>query len=147
MRDFRRLRVWQRSHRFALNVQEAAARVPGRGFPGLAAQLRRAAMAMPANIAEGAGQDGDGAFVRHLRIAIASAAEGEAHLLLARDGRALHPARADALIDECVAIRRMLRAFVAELERRAEVAARPALPPWRQHTPPSGRGRKPAAPP
>lgn len=61
-----------------------------RSFPreerlGLIAQLRRAALSIPSNIAEGAGRSGNRTFAHSIRIAVGSASEGEAQLYLARD--------------------------------------------------------------
>lgn len=61
-----------------------------RGFPaeetyGLVLQLRRAAVSIPSNLAEGAGRDGRKEFVRFLSIARGSLSELETQLLIAAD--------------------------------------------------------------
>ncbi len=85
MYPFRRLAVWEKAHDLTIRVYRSTDGMSGRRFPGLAAQLRRAVAAVPANIAEGAGHASDAQFNRFLEIAIASAHEADYHLLLARD--------------------------------------------------------------
>jgi four helix bundle protein len=85
MGDFKKLKVWQKSHQLALAVYRSTARFPDRERFGLTAQLRRAASSTPANIAEGCGKGTDNELGRYLRISMGSATELEYHLILARD--------------------------------------------------------------
>jgi four helix bundle protein len=89
MRDFRKLKVWEKAHELTLEVYSATARFPREELYGLAAQLRRASASIPANIAEGCGRDGEAELRRFLRIGLGSANEVEYHLLLAKDLRFL----------------------------------------------------------
>jgi len=82
MRNFRRLQVWQRSHRLTLELHSEVDSFSGRHRFGLADQLTRAAASIPANIAEGAGRESVREFRRFLTIAIGSVAELENHLML-----------------------------------------------------------------
>ena len=108
MRNFRRLDVWQRSHRLALDVNQMADGFRGRHRFGLGDQITRAAMSVPANIAEGAGRESVKEFRRFLTIALGSAAELESHLFLVRDLDLVSEEIGSDLIDELGAIRRML---------------------------------------
>src|SRR5215472_6661494 len=85
MKDFRRLKVWERSHRLTLQVYVHTRSFPKDELYGLTAQIRRAAASIGANIAEGCGRRGDAELGRFLQIAMGSACELEYHLLLARD--------------------------------------------------------------
>ena len=88
MRDFRALKVWQRSHRLTLAVYNATGKSPRKDREetyGLTAQLRRCATSIPANIAEGCGRSGDAELARFMLIAMGSASQLEYHMLLARD--------------------------------------------------------------
>ncbi len=80
----------------------------GRHRFGLGDQITRAAMSVPANIAEGAGRESVKEFRRFLTIALGSAAELESHLLLVKDLELITDAVADEYLDEIGAIRRML---------------------------------------
>jgi len=55
MRDFRELKVWEKSHALALHIYRATQRVRRSDYPGIVPQLRRSAASIPANIAEGCG--------------------------------------------------------------------------------------------
>jgi four helix bundle protein len=85
MKDFRDLKVWEKSHRLTLTIYEVTKDFPKDERFGLTSQLRRAAAAIPANIAEGCGRRGNGELHRFLQIAAGSASEVEYHCLLAKD--------------------------------------------------------------
>jgi four helix bundle protein len=56
MRDFRDLKVWQKSHELTLEVYKATSKFPKSEIYGLSSQLRRASASVPTNIAEGCGR-------------------------------------------------------------------------------------------
>jgi len=85
LKDFKELKVWHKTYDLALAVYEASRSFPREEMYGLTSQLRRAAVSVGANIAEGCGRRSDGELVRFLQIARGSASEIEHHLLLARD--------------------------------------------------------------
>jgi four helix bundle protein len=82
---FEDLRVWRDASAFALDLSRLARQFPADERFELAAQLRRAARSIPANIAEGAGSQTPATFLRHIGIALGSTAEVENHLICARD--------------------------------------------------------------
>ena len=85
MKDYRKLKVWEKSHKLALEVYKATLEFPKTEVYGLVSQMRRAASSIPSNIAEGSGRGGDAELARFLRIAMGSASELKYQLLLARD--------------------------------------------------------------
>ena len=85
MQDFRDLKVWQKAHNVVLAVYRASAEFPAAERFGLTSQLRRAAVSIPANIAEGCVRSSDADFARFLHISLGSASEVDYYLLLARD--------------------------------------------------------------
>src|SRR5687768_819111 len=85
MQDFRKLRVWQKAHALTLEVFKLSASLARHPYFALQTQMLKAAVSVPANIAEGAGRTGDREFRRFVRIALGSTSELEYHLLLARD--------------------------------------------------------------
>ncbi len=111
-RDFKQLKVWERSHQLTLDVYRATASFPQAEMYGLTSQMRRACASIPANIAEGCGRGGDAELVRFLRIAMGSASELEYHILLARDLSLLNPKDSESLSTEVMEIKRMLASFI-----------------------------------
>jgi four helix bundle protein len=84
VQDYRKLKVWQKSHALTLEVYAAAAALHQPcGWP-LQSQLLRAAISVPSNIAEGTGRGSDRDFRRFLLHALGSLNEVEYDLLLAR---------------------------------------------------------------
>jgi four helix bundle protein len=85
MGDFRQLTVWKVAHAFALEVHRCTGFFPPFERYGLAAQMRRAAVSVVSNIAEGCGRQNDRELAYFLRIARGSVREIECQLLLSRD--------------------------------------------------------------
>jgi four helix bundle protein len=134
MQDFRRLDVWQKSHELTVQLYRATVGASDRPFPGLMAQMRRAAASIPANIAEGCGHDSQAEFARFLQHAIASATELEYHLLLARDLE-LMPSAAYARLD---ARTTQARAMLIGLIRKVKAQRKPLRPRLRERLPAAG---------
>ncbi len=82
---FTELKVWQRSHALFLDLYKLTAKFPGDERFGLTSQLRRAAMSVPTNIAEGSKRQSNVEYARFLNIAEGSLAETEYLVLLSRD--------------------------------------------------------------
>jgi four helix bundle protein len=116
MKDFHKLEVWEKSHRLALVIYEATARFPKSEQYGLMGQMRRAAVSIPTNIAEGCGRGGDAEFRRFIRFAMGSATELEYELLLARGLGMLKPDEYTQLSENAVEIKRMLTSFCRKLK-------------------------------
>jgi four helix bundle protein len=115
MKDFRQLKVWEKSHQLALTIYRITASFPPEETYGLASQIRRAASSIPSNIAEGCGRDGDPELARFCIIARGSASELEYALLLARDLMLLSSNDYETLSQQTVEIKRMLTVLVQKL--------------------------------
>ena len=116
MKDFRDLKVWEKSHELALAAYEGTGDFPKNEMFGLVSQIRRCAASIPGNIAEGCGRCGNGEFHRFLQIAMGSASELEYHLLLSRDLSFLDDERYAALNRRVEEVKRML----ASLSRKVD---------------------------
>ncbi len=84
-KGFRKLLVWQRAHQLVLSIYKLTETFPKSELFGLTSQMRRAAVSVPANIAEGYAAGGKGQFARYLNIAQGSLAEVEYYLILTHD--------------------------------------------------------------
>ena len=115
MRDFKELKVWQKAHRFVLDLYKHTRNFPSDERFGLTAHLRRSASSIPSNIAEGCGREGEREFARFLSIAAGSASESEYQLLLARDLGYLQSDTHQKLDDQVNEVKRMLNSFIRAL--------------------------------
>jgi four helix bundle protein len=115
MGDYRKLDVWNASRQLATRIYLASANMPTRDRYELASQMRRAAISVVSNIAEGSGRAGNHEFARFLRIARGSATELEAQLVMAGDLKALEAGSVGALIKETERVRRMLSGLLRKL--------------------------------
>ena len=84
-RTFEDLIVWQKAHAFVIGVYRLTAQFPREETYGLTAQIRRAAVSVPANIAEGFKRRGQSDKARMMNVAEASLEETRYYLRLARD--------------------------------------------------------------
>ena len=109
----RNLRVWQRGITLAEEVYAATARFPSAETFGLTSQMRRAAVSVPANIAEGHARGTPGEFNRSLRTARGSLAELDTQLEISRRRRYLGEAEAARLLK----LVEELRVMVNQLSR------------------------------
>lgn len=119
MQDFRNMKVWQKAHAIVLEIYSFSRRFPPEERYGITAQMRRSAVSICSNIAEGCGRGGDRDFAHFLQIALGSANEVQYLMMLARDlellDRSDH-ARIDPRLEE---VRRMLFALLRKLRGSA----------------------------
>lgn len=111
MHDFRKLRVWQRSHRLTLRIYEVTKAFPEDERFGLTSQMRRSAVSVESNLAEGSGRSGDRDFARFVALASGSASELECQVLIASDLGLIADGEARSFLSELVGVREMLKAL------------------------------------
>jgi|ERR1035437_5139514 four helix bundle protein len=115
MQNYRQLSVWRKAHAVALNIHRVTGAIPRQHNSGLIGQIRRAALSIPANIAEGCSRATDADFAKFVQIAIGSASELEYHLHFAADVDLLSRAEFAARHLEIVEVRRMLIGLLKKL--------------------------------
>jgi four helix bundle protein len=112
MKDFRQLKVWEKSHQLALAIYKETKKFPKEELYGLTSQIRRASMSIPTNIAEGCGRNTDAEFARFLQIAMGSASETEYQLILARDLEFIPKENYEKLHADVEDVKRMLASLL-----------------------------------
>jgi four helix bundle protein len=113
-RSFEDLVVWQKSHQLALRVYRLTASFPNTETYGLVSQMRRAAVSVAANIAEGFKRRGRNDKARVLNVAQGSLEELRYYFMLARD---LAYVRREEHSDDVEEVARMLGAYVQSLRQ------------------------------
>ena len=116
MRDFRKLKVWEKAHLLTLALYKATATFPQAERYGLTSQMRRAAVSIAANIAEGCGRSGVTEFAHFLNVAMGSASELQYHLILARDLNLLNKQNHEMLEQQVTETKRMLTSLIQKLK-------------------------------
>ena len=124
--------VWQKAVVLAGKVYAATRQLPSDERFGLRAQLRRAAISVPSNIAEGSARRTRAEFVQYLHVARGSLSELETQMMVVRN-QGLLPAQ-DCLLDDIGEIGRMLNALIVRLAAISRAAHAKACAP---HQPPT----------
>lgn len=116
MSDYRELEVWEKSMLLAEAVYDLTVDFPKEEIYGLTNQMRRAAVSVFSNIAEGHGRRSDKEFVYFLRIARGSASEVQSQLFFSSRRKYGNPEYTAALIEEYERLKRMLWGLIQNLE-------------------------------
>ncbi|MDX3912034.1 MAG: four helix bundle protein [Pseudosphingobacterium sp.] len=116
MRDFKKLIVWQKSHCLAINIYKYTSSFPKEEAFGLISQMRRAALSISSNIAEGSAQESHLQFNRFLIIASGSAAELDCQLLLSKDLGFIDESIYVALQQQITEVRKIIHSFKKKLK-------------------------------
>jgi four helix bundle protein len=115
---FRDLRAWQKALALSLDVYRATRCFPKSEVYGLAAQMQRAAVSVPSNIAEGFGRRTTADFLHSLYIAYGSICELQTQILLAGELGYLKPEEGNGLLQSAGDAERLTKAFIRALEKK-----------------------------
>jgi len=118
LKSYRDLEVWRKSSELAEMVYRLSARFPSEERFGLTSQLRRAAMSVAANIAEGSEREGTREFLQFLGIAAGSLAETETFLILAERLGLVLEQDASPLLEQAATVGRMLNGLKRSLRSK-----------------------------
>jgi four helix bundle protein len=114
IQSFRDLSVWQKSMDLAERVYKSTEQLPRSEMFGLTSQVRRAAVSIPSNIAEGKAVGGQ-TYPRHIKIAIGSEAELQTQIELAGRLKLLSDAETKSLLAQASEVGRMLSGLLKSL--------------------------------
>ncbi len=116
-KGYRDLEVWQQSMVLAKRIYQCTACYPKEEKFGMVDQMRRAAVSVPANLAEGHARLSVGEYWHFVSIASGSVAELETFILLSTNLGYLNPSDASDLLDQLDEIGKMLRGLAKYLAR------------------------------
>lgn len=116
VQSYRDLRVWREAMTLAEMSYNHTRDFPREELYGLTSQIRRSAVSIPANIAEGYGRDNTGSYIQHLRIAQGSCKELETHVLLAARVLSERIEPAQPILDQSEIVGKMLRGLIRTLQ-------------------------------
>jgi len=115
VRDYRDLLVWQKGVAFVKDIYLATKRFPSDERFGLTDQMRRAAVSIPSNIAEGHARQHRKEFRQFLHITLGSLAELDTQLTVARDLEYISEEEIAGLGDKLTELRKMTCGLIAKL--------------------------------
>lgn len=116
VRTYRDLIAWQKAIDLAAATYRHTSTFPSEERFGLTSQLRRCAVSVPSNIAEGHGRQTRAAYLNFLRIARGSLRELETQLIVAQRVRIAGEADTERLLELCDEVGRVLHSLIARLE-------------------------------
>jgi len=122
-KDYRGLIVWKKSFELVLAIYKQTAHFPVEEKYGMSAQLRRAGVSIPSNIAEGQGRDSRGEFLHHLLIARGSLKEVETQLLIARALGYMKLEAASKLIEMAAEVGKLINGLLRSLRSNRSATA------------------------
>lgn len=118
MRPHEKLEVWKRAVDLVTRIYGVTKNFPSDERFGLTSQIRRAAVSIPANIAEGAARQSTKEFLQFISIAQGSASELETELLIANNLEYLDRSEFDGLMIEIDSVGRMMIGLAKHLRTR-----------------------------
>jgi len=118
LKNYKELKVWQRSYQLCLEIYKMTKRFPNEERYGLTSQIRRAAVSVLSNIAEGYGRKTTPEYIRFLYIAYGSNCEMETQILLSGDLGYIETDKLEILQEGIGEVERMLKALIKSLEKK-----------------------------
>ena len=118
VKSFRDLETWQRAMDLVEEIYEQTKTFPREELYGLTNQLRRAAVSIPSNIAEGQGRDSVKEFLHYLAIAYGSLCETETQILIASRLKYLDAPQTAKLMNRAGEVGRLLNGLSRSLVKQ-----------------------------
>jgi len=116
--NYKELNVWQRAYRLCLGIYKLKKAFPKDEQYNLTSQIRRAAVSIPSNIAEGYGRRTTPDYIRALYIAYGSNCELETQIMLSGDLGYIGEQSLDSLREDIREVERILKALIRSLENK-----------------------------
>lgn len=117
MKKHQDLLVWQKSIDLVTAIYSVTSAFPDNEKFGLTNQIRRSAVSIPSNIAEGFSRKSDGDFLRFLRISYGSAAELETQILIAKNLDFISLKDFDTVVESLTEVKKMLNKLMTTVAK------------------------------
>jgi len=117
MKTHKDLDVWRKSIELVTSIYQITSSFPKEELYGLTSQIRRAAVSIPSNIAEGAARNHDNEFRQFLYIALGSGAELETQLTISKELGFLSDEKSQELMNELNSISKMLQGLIKSINK------------------------------
>ena len=118
LRNFKELSVWQKAYQLCLEIYRLTKKFPKEEIYNLTSQIRRAAVSVPSNIAEGYGRRTGPDYIRSLYISYSSVCELETQIMLSGDLGYVFKSDSEKVLNELAEVERMLKALIRSLEKK-----------------------------
>ena len=118
LRNYKDLKVWQKSYNLCLLIYKVTSDFPRQEQYNLVSQIRRTAVSLPSNIAEGYGRKTTVEYIRYLYIAYGSHCELETQVSLSGDLELIKPDILDKIQQDIAEVERMIKSLINSLERK-----------------------------
>ncbi len=118
MHNFKDLKIWSKSRVLVKKIYELTEEFPSDEKFGLISQMRRAAVSIVSNIAEGSGKESDKDFCRFLEVAYSSSFELETQLILAVDLTFIKQDTSTEILIDIQEIQKMIYSFIKTVKNK-----------------------------
>jgi len=115
IKTFKDLIAWKKAYQLCLDIFKASQRIPRSELFGLTSQIKRSALSVPSNIAEGYSRHSTADYIRFLRIAYSSLSELETQLLLVKDLNFINEKEANTLMTQQQEVQRIMFGLLRSL--------------------------------
>jgi len=122
MQDYKELKVWQKAHLLALDVYKVTKGFPKEEQFNITSQIRRAAISIPTNIAEGCGKFSNNDMAKFLQIALGSANEVEYLIFFSSELGLIEKASSDSSMKSIGEIKGMLISLIGKVRPKSKTA-------------------------
>ena len=118
MGNFKELLVWKKSIEFVTEIYEITAAFPSEEKFGLVSQIRRSAVSIPSNIAEGNARRSSADYIQFLKIARGSGAEVETQIIISKNLGLIEEVKSEELTSKITEIMKMINGLINYLKTK-----------------------------
>lgn len=119
IKSYRELIIWQKSIQIVTNIYKLTRNFPKEEIFGLISQMRRCAVSVPSNIAEGFGRNSQGDFKRFLNIALGSTYELQTQIEISMNLDYLNIVNYKTLMESCLELEKMINSLVGKIKAKS----------------------------